>query len=403
MIIAIYGISRCGKDTFIGEILKKRKGSYHIKGSETLKQLALSHYNKDFKSLNYEEQNRVRTLFVEYAKTIQKEYRLVIVDGHYSFPGENGFKTVFTEDDLNLYDAFFYLNRTPEEITRNFNSGDKRDYKDVLLDPNKVTEWINFEISTLKKVIESKEKDFIVLDSNPFAVEYVSKYRKSTKKKALEIVKAIRDLAGSRNVVLTDLDKTISINDLTNDFIDYSGLNPLTPKKIFKDDYYTDYQFTVFHNYLLHSWNYDESIRHANQKLALNQTLINDITLIKKDSIVVGISTGLTDAWDYRNKSLGLCDLIIGFNNKTKIVVTPFLKKLVSRYLSKTNRVLAIGDSIIDLGMLLEADKGYLISATKLDQRIINYYERDGITKKLFQPKHSLFKYDFLEEDDIKW
>ena len=64
---------------------------------------------------------------------------------------------------------------------------------------------------------------------------------------------------------------------------------------------------------------------------------------------------------------------------------------------------MAIGDSVIDLGMVLEAKKGYLVSMTKLDKRIIKAYENREINKTIFQPPYSLFKYDFAKEETIRW
>ena len=79
------------------------------------------------------------------------------------------------------------------------------------------------------------------------------------------------------------------------------------------------------------------------------------------------------------------------------------IKKLVSKYLSYHYKVIAIGDSVIDLGMVLEADKGYLVAMTKLDKRIIAQYDKGNINKTLMQPKYSKYKYNFVEEKEIKW
>lgn len=403
MIIAIYGIPRCGKDTFINEVLQKRTNSFHLKGSEKLNQLSLQRYDKKFKLLDDDKQKEIRVLFTECAKQLEKEYDLVIVDGHYAFPDGDSYKSVFTEADLSLYDVFFYLNRTPEEIKRNFNSGDKKDYEEQLLSPEKVEQWIEFEISNMKKDVEKEEKDLIVLDSDSFAVDYVCGFNKTSKEVALSLVKNIKALAGNKSIVLVDLDKTTSINDLTNDFIENSRLDSHFPKVIFKGDYYTDYQFTVFHKFLMGSVNFEESIEYAIDKLVLNNVLIADLYALKNESAIIAITTGMVDAWSKKNNDIHLFDAIFGFSKENNLVITPFVKKLVARYLSKTNKTLAIGDSIIDLGMVIEANKGYLVSMTKLDKRILKAHDNGLITKQLFQPKYSIYKYDFLKEDDVQW
>ena len=403
MIIAIYGIPRCGKDTFINEVIKKKPNSFHLKGSEKLNEISLTLYKKRFRSLNSEQQKEIRILFTEHAKTLEKVYDMVIVDGHYSFPDVDYFKSVFTEADLSLYDIFFYLNRTPEEIKRNFNSGEKKDYGEYLLSSIKVEKWINFEISNMKREVENAEKDFVILNSDPFAVDYVCNFNKTSKEISLSLSEEIKCLAGNKNIVLVDLDKTISINDLTNDFIENSKLNAFLPKTIFKGDYYTNYQFVTFHRFLMSSSNFDESIEYALSKLVLNTKLIADLHVLKEKSAVIAITTGMVDAWFKANKDLRLFDRIYGFSKENSIVITPFIKKLIARYLSATNKTLSIGDSIIDLGMVIESNKGYLISMTKLDKRVINAYDNGEIKKQIFQPNYSTYKYDFLKEDDVRW
>ena len=403
MIISIYGIPRCGKDTFIKEIINKKKRSFHLKGSETLNDLSTERFGVKFKSLNEAQQNLIRIAFTEYAKSLDQKYDLVIVDGHYSFPNDSSFEKVFTKADLLLYDAFFYLKRTPEEISRNFYSGDKKDYEKYLLSSDYVKSWIEFEISNMKQEVEGIEKDFIVLDSDSFSCDYVCSFSKRAKEIALDIVDNIRNLAKNRSVVLTDLDKTVSINDLTDDFIEKSNLDSHFPKKIFSGDYYTSYQFTLFHNYLMTSSDFEEAIGNSLNKLILNNKLLNDLRELRKESVIIAITTGMADAWMRKNEEIRLFDKIYGFTKENSLIITPFIKRLVSRYLSKTNKTLAIGDSIIDLGMVTEANKGYLVSMIKLDKRIISAHNGGEIKNHIFQPPYSIFKYDFFKEDDIKW
>ena len=403
MIISIYGIPRSGKDTFINGVLARNNNSIHVKGSETLNELAIFKYGCKFKQLDEERQKQIRIAFTKRVNDLKKDYQTILVDGHYSFPKQNGYNIVFTEEDLKLYDAFFYLKRTGEEIARNFNSDNKIEYSEYLLSKEKAEEWIEFEIKNMQKQVENSEKDFVVLDSNSLSLDFVCAFNKKSSETAKDIANGIKAFAGGRKVILTDLDKTVSINDLTNDFIEDSSLDPLFPKKIFKGDYYTQYQFWRFHKYLLDSKTYEKSIDYSLSKICLNNNLVRDLEKLKKANCVVALTTGMVDAWRIINEKINLFEEIIGFSKDKNIIITPFIKKLVSKYLSKTNEVMAIGDSIIDLGMILESKKGYLVAMTKLDKRIINAQNRGEINKKIYQPSYSLFKYDFVKEDDIKW
>ncbi len=403
MIISVYGIPRSGKDTFIEQVIKSKRNAYHLKGSKTLNELAYQKYNRKFRELRSEEQEKVRVLFTEHAKELDGHYDLVIVDGHYSFPSEHGFYSVFTEADLNLYDAFFYLKRNSDEIVRNFDSGDKKDYSDYLLSKEKVDEWIEYEINSMQSIVEAQDKDFIVLDSDKKATDYVCEFVKTSQDISREIADKISSTAKGKNVVLTDLDKTVSINDLTDDFLEYSKISPELPKKIFGGDYYTAYQFYIFHDKLINAANYNEAADYALKKLVLNENVVNDLAVLKKEGCVVALTTGIKDVWDKKNKELQVFDCIFGFDGKDKLIITPLIKKLVSKYLSSSYNVIAIGDSVIDLGMVLNAAKGYLVAMNKLDKRIIAKYDEGKINKTLMQPKYSNFKYKFAKEAEIKW
>ena len=397
MIVAVYGIPRSGKDTFITEVVKKCNG-YHVKGSEFLNRISINKYGNKFRQLDNREQNEVRILFTHEVKKMQEKYDLVIVDGHYSFPSNDKYTSVFTKEDLDLYDAFFYLKRTGEEIIRNFYSGNKSDYSEYLLSPERVEDWISFEINNMKEIVENNDKDFIVLDSDPYAIDFVANFKITSKEIATLIVNNILKRSYNK-VILTDLDKTISINDLTNDFIEYSNLDPHFPKTIFKGDYYTRYQFSRFHNYLLTSQNYSESINYALNKLELNNYLINDLKKIKNEWLIIALTTGMIDAWSLFNKEHELFDQIYGFNRE--VIITPLVKKLVSKYLKNSVTTIAIGDSIIDLGMINEADKGFLVSMQKLDKRIIYYHNEKPLSNCIKQLPYSNYKYDFIQEGDL--
>ena len=403
MIIAIYGIPRSGKDTFINELLNRKSNAFHVKGSELLNELSFKLFNCKFRQLDNNKQEVLRIEFTKQVKALENKYDLIVVDGHYSFPSSDGFKTVFTKSDLELYDAFFYLKRSGEEIIRNYNSDSKKDYSEYLLSKEKSEEWIEYEIRNMQNVVENNDKDFIVLDSDSASFGFVCNFHQTSSSIANDIAKDIKRTANGKNIVLADLDKTISIDDLTNDFIEHSNLNPLFPKIVFKGDYYTPYQFYRFHNYLLDSTNYNDSIQYSLDKMVLNNSLVNDLFNLKKNSCIVAITTGMVDAWQIKNNSLKLFNKIYGFTKTNKVIVTPLIKRLIAKFLSSSEKVMAIGDSIIDLGMILEANKGYLVSMKKLDKRIVSACESGKIQKTVFQPHYSTFKYNFAKEEEIKW
>jgi len=392
MIISIYGISRSGKDTLIKKITNCCD-AYHLEGSKTLNIISNKKYNLMFKELSQNKQDEIRKDFAKYAKTKENDYEFVIVDGHYSFPHENGYKKVFTEEDLSLYDSFFYLKRSSEEIKRNYNAGDKKDYNSVLTSSEKIDEWIGYEIENMRVEVENIMKDFIIINSDEFAVECVINHKKTSFNIAMEIVKDIQKKNKNKKIILSDLDKTISENDITNNLIDKLRLNLDYTKVIFDNNIYTEYQFYRFHTWLKSSIMYDEKIKTLVNDVIINNDLSNDIKKCKSDYFVIGITTGLDKAWNEINYKFMLFDSIYG--NYNNIPMTPFIKKLVCRLLVQKYEVIAIGDSIIDLEMLKESCKGYLVSWNKIDSRIENMYIEGKIGKDMYQPIYSKCKYNW--------
>ena len=182
-----------------------------------------------------------------------------------------------------------------------------------------------------------------------------------------------------------------------------ANLDSHFPKVIFKGDYYTQYQFYRFHNWLIDVPNYGESVSFSLEGLIINEHVLNDLYNLNKDACVIALTTGMADAWNKKNQELNVFDKIYGFEKENQLVITPLIKKLVARYVTSQCKTIAIGDSIIDLGMLSESTKGYLVSMTKLDKRVIAYNEITPIKKSIYQPKYSSFKYDFIKEGEIKW
>ena len=112
MRLALYGVSRSGKDYFISEITEyfrlRNQRIYHVKGSNTLSVIAQSEYKKSFGELSDTEKSVVRDAFISTVYELEKEHGCVIVDGHYSFYNEDGTLTcIFNKSDKECYDKFF--------------------------------------------------------------------------------------------------------------------------------------------------------------------------------------------------------------------------------------------------------------------------------------------------------
>lgn len=88
-----------------------------------------------------------------------------------------------------------------------------------------------------------------------------------------------------------------------------------------------------------------------------------------------------------------------GFNT----YVTPYVKeKLVKRLKEMGKKVFALGDSIIDIPMLEEADIGIIVAMEKINKSVDNYISNNP-NSKLFQFEYNYYKYQGITERRRIW
>ncbi|ENM5856003.1 AAA family ATPase, partial [Vibrio mimicus] len=230
MKLAIYGVSRAGKDYLIKNVIAHLQETtlltaIHIEGSKTLNALAQEIFQKTFKSLDESNKNTLREKFTEIVNKKNSEYDLVLVDGHYSFVDGDSYKVVFIEQDENVYDHFFYLD-TPSEMIVEFSRKSTGEKRNVDITVEQVRNWKKFEKFELDKICNNHNKELVILDEETessvqfisfWLDSYLSKFCNQTS--ALRFYKEYKELLKkSTQIILVDCDKTVSINDGTYDF-----------------------------------------------------------------------------------------------------------------------------------------------------------------------------------------
>ncbi|WP_415846545.1 hypothetical protein, partial [Vibrio aerogenes] len=170
MKLAIYGVSRSGKDYLIKNVIAYLKETtlltvIHIEGSKTLNTLAQDMFQQSFKSLEESRKKVLREKFTEIVSEKDSEYDLVLVDGHYSFIDGYSHKVVFTEQDENVYDHFFYLD-TPSEMIVDFSKKSTRDKRNLNITVEQVRNWKNYEKCELDKICKNHRKELVILDED---------------------------------------------------------------------------------------------------------------------------------------------------------------------------------------------------------------------------------------------
>lgn len=407
MKIAIYGVSRSGKDYLIENIVNHLNlhsdiKACHIEGSKTLNGLAFELYDCSFKSLCESKKVILRRKFVEVVNEKEKVYQLVIVDGHYSFINEDSYKVVFTEEDRDAYDHFFYLD-TPSHMIIQFARNSAGEKRNLTITEEQVSNWKSYEKHKLQKVCSLLDKELVILDEDTQScVEFIESWvgdfeeRYSYKNVAHKIVSGLaNELNQVNEVLLLDCDKTVSTNDVTYDFCKELDINSSDLKSIFRNDRYTSYQF--YKVWCLYKSKPESKVITAS-KASLEMTkLSNDILELiksKNEALIIGLTSGVYEIWDLVGKKYNLFNILIGntCSNELDYYVTPLLKKaIVLELQNRGKKVTAIGDSMIDVPMLESANFGYIVAHEKVNKAVEKYIEVEKFTqiKQIFRDEFS--------------
>ena len=353
MRIAIYGLPCSGKTTLMNEI----KGAKVVNGAVELDRIA----NGNFANLSDAEKNRVRVEYTQYIHSLSDE--LIVSDGHYSFIDD----VVFTPNDGDLYDVFFYLYCSPDIVCERLSKSEKNDrFSDLSIEI--LSRWQTFEIESLRRECHSRNKDFYVISDNTthsmfnrflsYVVDGFSVFKQSQS----IVDRILKCYPNSSELWLVDGDKTIIRQDTYR-----CCCNGNT--KVFDGNHYSGYQSFLFKNELTGENTYDNL-----DLIEINECVHQKI--IDKDYVI--LSSGITDLWDEIRIKMELKCVIadVMISSDTKYYVAKILKGMGIK-------VYAIGDSKIDLYMLKEADEGYLYIGTRLSRSL--YGTNIGDIKLLYQ------------------
>ena len=408
MKIAIYGISRSGKNYLIEKILnrlnaKSTTKAYHLEGSVSLNRMANLEYNAPFRSLNKIQKNKLRKRFTDLIKQKESEYDVVLVDGHYAFLKDEGFNVVFTDGDRTAYDAFFYLD-TPAEMILHFSRSSTGDKKNTSITLNEIREWKSFEKNRLGEICQNMGKELIILDEDTSScVDFIESYSDAQSRKrytpnlvAKTIINSLpTNLHDHNHVLLLDCDKTLSENDVTYIFCKHLGIEGAELNKIFHNDRYTTYQFYKVAK--LYSSKSITDIEYAAQKarqhLKLNPTILDDIKDDSSEHFKIGITSGVYPIWELVEDQP--FDFLVGCSDihSANRLITPLVKKEVAARLKEMGKaVIAVGDSVIDIPMLETASTGLIIAHEKHSTAVENYFKRIP-NSKIKQLSYSKYKY----------
>lgn len=401
MKIAIYGVSRSGKDFFINDlidVLKRDKNMilHHVNGSIVLKELSLKKYNREFKTLSELQKNNIRIEFIKKLNEIEKQYGSIVVDGHYAFYNDDmTFRKAFTEYDLNCYDYFFYLDTDSKDIVNRMrlSEGEK---KNNIFTEEDIINWKNYEVDNMTDELLTIDKELhIIKYVDKTAIEYVLGVFNGefdSKVKSKNIVKDI-NLEGYSSVILVDCDKTLSNEDTTSILMKNKNVDESMLKTIYKYDRYTNYQALEAKKYCVENGVYNDDACILDGQLTLNNILIDDLKT-KTNTKIIAITAGNNHLWKKILAKTGLDVDVLDAD----FIMSKFVKYYVLKELQSMGKyVIAIGDSMLDSLMLRFANKSYIVANKGLRDNIKRLLINNP---RIHQLTYSNYQYKNVYTDD---
>jgi hypothetical protein len=409
MNIALYGVSRSGKNYLIEYLLKNlnnkaAKTLFHVNGSGILDKLSMERFKIPLRDTDENMKKQLRLMFYDEFMALGNDYKHKIIDAHYCFHKNDAFKIAFTDKDRDINDIFFYLDTPAEIIIEQANRDTKK--KDIaFMTKETVNNWKEFEIQSLRKICLAHNKEFIVLDNH---IEDCSDFFETlligtrdilldSKKIARQIIKEHQEIIDKhKNIIILDCDRTISNNDTTYDFCTSMDIDKHELKNIFLNEHYSLYQFfRVAKLYAKKDISiYESSSVSASKKAILNKSLIEDIGHNGGNYISIGITSGVLEIWKKIQEKYKFPFIIAGGSNLKidNIVISRYVKYYLVKFLRENGKyVIAVGDSMVDIDMLNEADEGFIVAQDKINETIKTYLATNAT--KIMQLEYNKIHY----------
>lgn len=429
-IVGLYGVSGVGKSRLLREIAIERPEWTVYEGSDVL-----GNTMKDeggltrFKELPRSEKDKVRTNAI---KEIQKSsLGLSVVTGHFSFPVNSGeasfvFDPVFTPADSDVYRLIIYLDHLSASVIK-----DQRD-RDPLrpdrpdMSESHIAEWVKYEMEHLRRQCAEHEPPIHFLATSTLGGGADAVLRsienwlrpsvaelEALSAKALH--RAIEALPSAEVYLLVDGDRTLCREDTAHRFFHANtvGENAITfdmLETIFKRS--PTYTFEAFlQASLLYSKipdsDYRTSALLAGQAVEIYPQWIRFFQSLPKTAHAVVVTSGLAEVWHaaldknnllVKNDGTPLVSLIagnrIGHHN---YIVDPAAKGMIVQQLRERRNgamVIAFGDSMVDVQMLTDADRSYVVIDSKHNRSL-----KPFIASKVGTPEGStVYQLDLAEK-----
>jgi hypothetical protein len=265
-----------------------------------------------------------------------------IMDGHYAF----GDETAFTEEEGNMYDVYLYLYLDPSILKQRMQNSEKNK-KYLKFD---IAEWQNREINGLRRYCHAHNQDFYVIDNPPSncfddvspIIDFIREIQHgySCNSFARKCADEILGMSSEQNIILLDGDKTITIEDSSNQVFGYKT-------HLYDGNFYTGYQ----------AWRQSfEFLQYCVPDVSRPPVHFNEKVLSMISSNAFILTSGHEKIWKYISDYLHIpffCG--VQMSAETKLYITKYLQE-------EAKTVTAFGDGMNDYYMMKQANVGYLVT-----------------------------------------
>ncbi len=267
------------------------------------------------------------------------------------------------------------------------------------------------ERNLLTNLCSAHKMELVILDEDTEkCVDFTSFYKKAYKEgkcnaddiasKMLAEIPA--DELENEYALVVDCDRTISINDVSADFLELVSVDTDIIGKVFAKTRYSMYQFYKIFTYYK---DIDKEILEQGKEKILEKVVIkpemHKILEDNKDILCIGISAGVLMAWQHVFKHKLPIKTLFGNSFEKGYLITPKVKEALVKLLQERGKkVIAIGDSIIDVPMLEQADTGYLVSYSFIGKGVENYLALQE-KPKLKQLDFTVYPYDNVVKEEF--
>lgn len=361
--ICIVGINCSGKSTLLEKLKDLLPHFKIIEGSQAL--CEIGRIDKQMlKNLDEANKDRLRK---EFLANLESTNENVIVSGHYSFLNENATFEIAMKEDVRFYDLILFLDSDNEVIHQRMQN---RDNKNISLES--IQKWNDFELQGLQIECKKHNVFFSAIDSNASDVgSFIEFFR--TNKTKLDPKEIFEDFMKThtsslmQTIILTDCDGTLDNKDAVKEFYKIKAVCDFkVPNAFHNHRFYGFYQFFRLTKKRLEipEKTFLQAVKLAADSMRPHINLIE--MLHSSNTSVIAISAGIRQIWSDVFARLEVPFHIIA--NDRESIITQDCKAYFAKELTNLGyKVIALGDGLVDIGMLEYATQPILIESNKKD------------------------------------